>query len=121
MRGMTPVEFFHLVIERIEAHPRYGALMRNAVAAQEELVLNYHTHGAGQPYCVAVGVYDGAIAQLGILGEFREVAHIRGVGRDESECEPLMGLFAALLQQRYELAKTPRIYLAGAPFEPGSK
>ena len=53
-------------MERIESHPRYGALMRNAVAAQEELVLNYHTHGAGQPYCVAVGVYDGAIAQLGI-------------------------------------------------------
>lgn len=121
MRSMTPVEFFALVMERIESHPRYGALMRNAVAAQEELVLNYHTHGAGQPYCVAVGVYDGAIAQLGILGEFREIAHIRGVGREEAECEPLMSLFAALLQQRYELAKTPRIYLAGAPFESGSK
>ncbi len=115
---MNPAEFFALVIERIEQHPRYSMLMRNAVAAQEQLVLNYHTHGAGQPYCVAVGVYDGAIAQLGILGEFREVAHIRGVGREEAECEPLMGLFGALLQQHYELQKTPLIYLGGQPFEP---
>lgn len=116
-RLMDVVEFFGIVIDKIESHPRYGVLLRNAVAAQEQLVLNYHTHGAGQPYCVAIGVYDGAIAQLGLLGEFRELAHIRGVGREESECEPLMSVFASMLQQRYELRQTPRIHLAGQPLE----
>lgn len=115
---MDVVEFFGVVIEKIEQHPRYAVLMRNAVAAQEQLVLNYHTHGAGQPYCVSVGVYDGAIAQLGLLGEFREIAHIRGIGREESDCGPLMSAFAALLQQKYELRAEPRIYLGGQPFQP---
>jgi hypothetical protein len=117
---MNAAEFFELVLERIEQHPRYKVLLDNAVAAQERLVLNYHTHGTGQPYCVSVGVYDGAIAMLGLTGEYREIAHIRGVGRDESECQPLMSVFAALLQQRFELRAVPRIELNGVALERGS-
>lgn len=113
---MNVEEFFGLVLNKIEAHPRYSVLLRNAVAAQEQLVLNYHTHGAGQPYCVSVGVYDGAIAMLDLRGEYREIAHIRGIGQTESECEPLMGAFSELLQERLQLRATPRIELNGQPF-----
>jgi hypothetical protein len=112
---MDPSEFFQLVLERIEQHPRYSVMLQNAVAAQEQLVLNYHTHGAGQPYCVSLGVLDAAIAQLSIEGEFREIAHVRGVGRDADECDPLMETFASLLQQRFELRHRPRILLQGEP------
>jgi hypothetical protein len=110
-------EFFEMVIQKIEAHPRYAVLMKNAVAAQEKLILNYHTHGEGQPYCVAVGVFDGAVPLLDLGGEFREIAHIRGVGRAKEDCVPLMGTFSALLQQRYELRTAPAIYFDGAPYE----
>lgn len=108
-------QFFSLVLDKIEAHPRYSVLMKNAVAAQERLILNYHTHGAGQPYCVSVGVYDGAIALLELRGEYREIAHIRGIGKEASDCEPLMSAFAALLRERYQLRQAPEIELDGRP------
>lgn len=112
-------EFFEEVLRRIEQHPRYGVLLRNAVEAQDQLVLNYHNHAPDQPYCVAIGVYDGAIAALGIEGEFRELAHIRGIADVEEACQPLMGAFAELLQSRFALKQTPRIYLNGRPFQGG--
>ncbi len=111
------VEFFEEVLRRIEQHPRYGVLLKNAVAAQEQLILNYHNHEPGGPYCVAVGVYDAAIAQLGIQGEFRELAHIKGIAPVEEACEPLMSVFADLLQGRFALRQRPQIYLNGAPFQ----
>jgi hypothetical protein len=66
---------------------------------------------------VALGVYDGAIAQLGLRGEFRELAHVRGIGRDAADCGPLMQVFADALQRKYELRLAPRIELDGQPFE----
>jgi hypothetical protein len=111
-------EFFAEVLRRIEQHPRYSILLRNAVAAQETLILNYHNHAPGEPYCVALGVYDASIAALGIQGEFRELAHIKGIAPLEEACEPLMSVFAALLVQRFGLRNRPQIYLNGAPFQP---
>jgi len=111
------VEFFEVVLQRIEQHPRYSVLLRNAVAAQEQLILNYHNHAPNEPYCVAVGVFDASIEALGIEGEFRELAHIRGIARDEEACGPLMDGFATVLVNRLGLRKRPRTYLNGAPFE----
>jgi len=110
------VEFFGEVLRRIEGHPRYSVLLRNAVAAQDQLILNYHNHAPGEPYCVSIGVYDAAIAALAIQGEFRELAHIRGIAPVEEACEPLMSVFASLLEQRFALRLRPQIYLNGAPF-----
>lgn len=111
------VEFFEEVLRRIQQHPRYGVLLKNAVAAQEQLILNYHNHAPGEPYCVAVGVYDASIAALGIQGEFRELAHIKGIAPVEEACEPLMSVFAQLLQERFALRSRPQIYLNGAPHQ----
>jgi hypothetical protein len=113
------VEFFEEVLRRIEGHPRYSVLLRNAVAAQDQLILNYHNHAPGEPYCVSLGVYDAAIAALAIQGEFRELAHIRGIAPVEEACEPLMSVFASLLEQRFALRQRPQIYLNGAPFNAG--
>lgn len=111
------VEFFEEVLRRIVQHPRYGVLLKNAVAAQELLILNYHNHAPGEPYCVAVGVYDASIAALGIQGEFRELAHIKGIAPVEEACEPLMSVFAQLLQERFALRQRPQIYLNGVPHQ----
>ena len=112
-------EFFEMVLARIEQHPRYAVLLRNAVAAQEALVLNYHCHAKGEPYCVSVGVYDGALPLMRIPGEYRELAHIRGIGREAADCEPLMGVFAELLQSRFALRSRPTIELDGRPLAQG--
>jgi hypothetical protein len=112
---MDPTELFQLVLDQIGQHPRYSVLLANAVAAQEQLILNYHAHAPGEPYCVSVGVLDGALPALNLPGEFRELAHVRGIGRDAGECELLMSTFASLLQQRYELRNRPKIYLQGEP------
>lgn len=109
-------EFFEIVLQRIEQHPRYSVLLRNAVAAQDQLVLNYHNHAPGESYCVAVGVFDASIEALGIEGEFRELAHIRGIAKELEACGPLMNGFASLLESRLGLRHRPRIYLNGAPF-----
>jgi hypothetical protein len=68
---------------------------------------------------VALGVYDAAIAALAIQGEFRELAHIRGIAPVEEACEPLMSVLASLLERRFALRLRPQIYLNGAPFNAG--
>jgi hypothetical protein len=92
-------------------------LLRNAVSAQEVIVLNYHTHAPGDPYCVSIGLYDGAIPLMRLKGEYREIAHIRGIGRERDECEPLMGVLADVLQRKFTLRERPRIELDGAPLD----
>jgi hypothetical protein len=52
-------EFFEMVLERIEGHPAYSILMKNAVAAQDRSSSNTISHAPGQPFCVSVGVFDG--------------------------------------------------------------
>lgn len=109
------VAFFDRAIERIEQHPSYSRSVRDAVEAGETLILNFHTHGPGQGYCASICVREGHVAALGLPGTLRELAHLRGIARDEEDCEPFMAVFGARLVERFRLAHVPETWLNGAP------
>lgn len=111
------LQYFDYVCDKIAAHPNYASKVENAARSGEQLLLNYHTHGPGQDYCVSVCVRNESLAQLGLPAPQEELAHIRGMGKTSEECAPRMGAFAARLEQRYGLKRTPLIFLNGAPFE----
>jgi hypothetical protein len=117
------VAFFDLVIDRIDAHERYGPALRSAAAGGRVLALNYHTHGPDQGYCASVCALDGETLRLGgvlaVGADMEELAHIRGVGRSQAECGVRMAVFASLLRARYRLGRDPEIYLDGEPWTPG--
>jgi len=113
--------YFDLVLQKIDEHPVYAQAVRQAAEGGRQLVLNYHTHGPGQGYCASVCARNeevpdlGGVLQLG--GELEELAHIRGIGREEAECRPMMEVFGALLRERYRLDHPPTIWLDGRPLE----
>jgi hypothetical protein len=113
------LQYFDYVCDKIAAHPSYSAKVESAARSGEQFLLNYHTHGPGQDYCVSVCVRNETLAQLGLPAPQEELAHIRGMGKTSDECAPRMEAFAARLEQRYGLKRTPLIFLNGAPFEDG--
>jgi len=113
------LQYFDLVCDKIAAHASYGVKLDDAARANRQLVLNYHTHGPDQGYCVSVCVRSEALAQLGLDAPLEELAHIRGIGKTREECATRMEAFAARLVARYRLAREPLVFLDGAPF-PGA-
>lgn len=110
------LQYFDLVCDKIDAHTSYGAKIEAAVGAGRQLVLNYHTHGPEQGYCVSVCVRSEALAQLGLAAPLEELAHIRGIGKTREECAPRMEAFAARLVARHRLEREPVVFLDGVPF-----
>ena len=111
------LQYFDVVCDKIAEHPKYGPNLDAAVRAGRQLVLNYHTHGPDQGYCVSVCVRSEALAQLGLAAPLEELAHIRGIGKSREECAPRMEAFAARLVARHSLAQAPLVFLDGVPFE----
>ena len=115
------VATFGLVLEKLSEHPTYSGALSKAAGAGRQLVLNYHTHGPGQGYCTSICAPNqevpdlGGVLQLG--GELDELAHIRGIGREEAECRPMMSVLGALLLERYQLDRAPAIWLNGRPLD----
>jgi hypothetical protein len=110
---------FDELISRIETHDKYGPAMREAAAAGAAIILNYHTHGGPTGYCVSLcRRKSGGLPVLGQPEPLEELAHIRGVGRTEQECRPLMTLFGDRLRAHYGLSAPPLIYLNGKPVPP---
>jgi len=107
-------QFFDLVCDRIAAHESYSVKLAKAVGAGEPLILNYHTHGPDQTYCVSVCVENRTSAGHGPTLE--ELAHIRGIGQRREDCGPRMAVFAARLVDRYGLERAPVVFLDGVPF-----
>lgn len=116
MNGDELLHYFDIVCDKIAEHPSYSKNLDQAAAAGEELVLNYHTHGADQAYCVSVCTQNTTLASLGLAPPLHELAHIRGIGKSREECAARMSAFAARLVQRYRLARPPVVFLDGAPF-----
>jgi hypothetical protein len=108
---MTP-ENFDALIEKIRAHPTYGPAVADVAARKASLILNYHTHGPGHGYCVSLAELTG-LPVFGQPPQLKELAHIRGVAREESQCLPLMNLFAQRLQRAYQMETLPSIALNG--------
>jgi hypothetical protein len=107
------LRYFDLVCDRIAAHPSYSVKVEKAASAGEQLILNYHTHGPGESYCVSVCVLR---ESLPLQAALDELAHIRGVGKRAEECGSLMDAFAARLSNRYRLKVKPVVFLDGAAF-----
>ena len=117
VHAMDPalLEYFDHVCDKIAAHPSYSTKLDDAARAQAQLLLNYHTHGPEQGYCVSVCVRDESLVPLGLPASQDELAHIRDIGKSREECGPLMEAFAARLADRYGLKRLPVIFLDGAP------
>lgn len=109
---------FETLIRKIEAHPTYGPAVRQAASEQWPLVLDYHSHGDPSAWCVAICTkQDNLIPLLGGPERLQELAHVRGLGRSEDQCLPLMAPLGRELREHYELEQNPAIYKNGAPLE----
>ena len=117
VHAMDPalLEYFDHVCDKIAAHSSYSMKLDEAARVQAQLVLNYHTHGPGQGYCVSVCARDESLALLELPASQNELAHIRDIGKSREECGPLMEAFAERLVDRYGLKRRPVIFLDGAP------
>jgi hypothetical protein len=111
------LQYFDLVCDKIDAHPAYSVKLREAATSGQQFLLNYHTHGPGQDYCVSVFVESRTPATSEQPAVQEELAHIRGVGARAEDCEPRMAAFAARLVARYGLERTPAVYLDGVLLE----
>ena len=109
-------KYFDLVCDRIAAHPSYAGKVEGAVKGGRQIVLNYHSHGPEQDFCVSVCAGSRMMAELGLPMPLEELAHIRGVGARAEECGPRMEAFAERLVERYGLDRPPTVYLEGKPF-----
>lgn len=103
------------LIGKIEAHDKYGPAMRQAAAAKKPIILDYHTHGPGQDYCLSIKTKKGGLPVVGQAPTLEELAHIRGIGKTEAEGIPMMGLLGGLLQAHYQLVSLPLLYMNGKP------
>ena len=109
---------FENMIEMIEKHERYGPAMQDAAGKQLKLILNYHTHGGPQGFCVQIAhKEENPLAFIGQSNDLQELVHIKGIGQTESQCQMLMGAFAQELKVHYKLEHEPVIYLNSKPFE----
>ena len=107
------------LIQKIEAHPNYALALRQAVAEQAPLVLNYHTHGTGQPFCVAIcQTLPTLLPVLEQPEPLTELVHIKGVGQTEDQCLPLMERLRDELVEQYQIEASIQIYLNGRPMPP---
>ena len=107
---------FQELIQKIEAHPNYAPALRQAVAEKALLVLNYHTHGPGQPFCVAI--CQKSPTMLPVLEQpepLTELVHVKGVGQTEDQCLPLMEPLRDELVEQYQIEAPIQIYLNGQP------
>lgn len=110
------LQYFDLVCDKIAAHPNYSAKVDKAARGGDPLILNYHTHGPDQAYCVSVCTRNEFLAQHGLPAPLEELAHIRGIGKSVEECAPRMEAFAARLVDRYGMRTKPIVFLDGVAF-----
>ncbi len=109
---------FEKMIQLIERHASYGPAMREAAEGQVQIVLNYHTHGEPTGYCVSVTKKkDSILTTARDAGPQTELIHIKGVGKEESQCFLLMSAFGRELQAQYQLKHPPLVYLNGKPYK----
>ena len=87
----------------------------DAVSADLAISLNYHTHPDEDSYCVSI--LSEKIDLLTLTENkqsFIELAHIRGIGKSEEDCIPLMTYFGKKLKEIYIFNKLPDVYLNGS-------
>ena len=107
---------YERLIQQIEEHATYAPAMRDAVARGAQLILNYHNHAPGQPYCISICVKaDSVLPVLGQDVPVDELVHVKGFGQNESQCRELVVPLAEELVAHYGLKERPEIVLNGDP------
>jgi hypothetical protein len=109
---------FEELIHLIEQHPTYSSAMRNAIARNLPLVLNYHTHQGEGTYCVSICTKMGFPVPFFEEGDdnLEELVHVRGFGRDRDQCLQLLTGLSTELRKHFKLTENPEFYLDGKPF-----
>ena len=109
------IEVLDLIIEKVRKHPKYDQSIEDAVSADLEISLNYHTHPNENSYCVSI--LSDKIDLLTLTENkksFIELAHIRSIGKSEEDCIPLMSYLGKKLKEVYLFKKLPDVYLNGS-------
>ena len=96
------IEVINSILDQVRIHPQYNQSIEDAVSADLEISLNYHTHPDEDHYCVS---FLSEKIDLLTLTEnkksFVELAHIRGIGKSEDDCIPLMSYLGKKLKEVY--------------------
>jgi hypothetical protein len=108
---------FEELIRMIEEHATYGPALAVAVSRKLPLVLNYHTHGGEEAYCVSICTKMGYPVPFfeNLEGALEELAHIKSFGRTAADCVPLTSVLSAELYEHFRLEGAPELYLNGKP------
>ena len=118
MAGPIPDEvlyWFERILDKLQEHPTYSRAVKESHARGERWILNYHSHGEGQPFCVSICTRAEKLAIFGLPAPLEELAHIRAFGQSAEQCEPLSKAFGKCLLARYPGAQEPLIFLQGEP------
>lgn len=107
--------FMDDLIQKIEAHDKYGPAVQAAARTNKPIILDYHTHGPGQDYCLSIKTKKGGLPVLGQPPQLEELAHIRGLGKTIDEGVPIMGILGEQMRSHYGMQNLPLIYVNGKP------
>ena len=113
--SIDQISVINAILDQVKIHPQYNKSIEDAVSSDLEISLNYHTHPDEDPYCVSI--LSEKIDLLTLTENkksFVELAHIRGIGKSEEDCIPLMSYLGKKLKEVYLLKKLPDVYLNGS-------
>ena len=109
------IEWIERILDKLAQHPSYSRAVKESHARGERWILNYHSHGEGQPFCVSICTREEKLAIFGLPAPLEELAHIRSFGQSQEQCIPLSTAFGKCLLARYPGAQEPLIFLQGEP------
>jgi hypothetical protein len=109
------LDWMERILDKLGEHPTYGPAMKTSHARGDRWVLNYHSHGAGQPFCISICFREEKLAVFGLPAPLEELAHIRAFGPDAEMCVPMSTAFGERLVARYPGAKEPLVFFQGEP------
>ena len=113
--SIDQISVINSILDQVKVHPQYNKSIEDAVSSDLEISLNYHTHPDEVSYCVSI--LSEKIDLLNLTENkksFVELAHIRGIGKSEDDCIPLMSYLGKKLKEVYLLKKLPSVYLNGS-------
>ena len=113
--SIDQISAINLILDQVKKHPQYNKSIEDAVSGDLAISLNYHTHPDEDSYCVSI--LSEKIDLLTLTENqksFVELAHIRGIGKSEEDCIPLMSYLGKKLKEVYLLKKLPDVYLNGS-------
>ena len=113
--SIDQISVINSILDKVKKHPQYNKSIEDAVSADLAISLNYHTHPDEESYCVSILSEKIDLLTLTENKEsFVELVHIRGIGKSEEDCIPLMSYLGKKIKEVYLLKKLPDVYLNGS-------